>query len=140
MAGKLTNQQRELVKNLTKGMTISDAALKAGYSELWPRQAGHQALEAIRNKMPEVLEKAGLTDEALIDKYLRPALEAEETKFFQKDGQVTDQRNVWAWGPRLTALDMAFNLKGSYAAKKPEDLPPLAVQIVTNVNFPDPHA
>ncbi len=136
---QLTPQQRLLVKNLTKGMTITDAALKAGYSEHCPGQVGHDALKAIRLKMPEVLERAGLTDESLVEKYLKPALQATETKFAQFEGQFTDEREVLAWGPRLTALDMVYNLKGSYAPKQVEAKGFLGpVQIVTNVNFPEP--
>lgn len=137
---KLTPQQKLLVKHLIKGMSITDAALKAGYSPNCPGQVGSQALEAIRLKMPEVLEKAGLTDESLIENYLKPALQATETKFAQFEGQFSDEKEVLAWGPRLTALDIAFNLKGSYAPKGNQPIAPIAVQIVTNVNFPDPHA
>jgi len=116
---KLTPQQRALVKNLVKGMSITDAAREAGYADNgYVGQMGSQALEAIRLKMPEVLEKAGLTDEALVENYLKPALEAEETEFAKFEGRITDERNVVAWGPRLTALDLAFNLKGSYAPKQ----------------------
>ena len=115
----LTPQQRKLLKGLAKGMTITDAALAAGYSDKYAGQVGSQALEAIRRKMPEILDKYGLSDDALVEKYLKPALEANETKFAQKDGLFTDEREVTAWGPRLTALDMAFNLRGSYAPKEP---------------------
>lgn len=137
---KLTPQQRALVKNLVKGMSITDAALKAGYSENCPGQVGSQALAIIKQKMPELMDNIGLTDERLLTRYLKPALDANETKFFQKDGLVTDTRDVIAWGPRLTALDLAFNLKGCYAPKGNLPILPIAVQIVTNVNFADPHA
>lgn len=118
MAKFLTPQQRKLLKGLAKGMTITDAALEAGYSEKYAGQVGSQALESIRRRMPEILDKHGLTDDALVEKYLKPALEAHETKFAQKDGIFTDEKDVIAWNPRLTALDMAFNLRGSYAPKK----------------------
>jgi hypothetical protein len=95
-------------------MSLSEATIAAGYSDQNPRQSGFQALEQIRKKMLELLDKHGLTDDSLIDKYLRPALEAKETKFAQFEGKFTDKRNVVAWGPRLTALDMALNLKGSF--------------------------
>lgn len=128
------------MKNLTKGMSITDAAIKAGYSNSTRAvagQLGSQALENIRLKMPEVLENAGLTDESLVEDYLKPLLKATETKFFQKDGVVTDIRDVIAWGPRSTGLDMAFNLKGSYAPKfDPKNMPMIPVQIVTNITLP----
>ena len=107
-----------MLKGLAKGLTITDAAKAAGYSDKYAGQVGSQALENIRIKMPAVLDKYGLTDDALVEKYLKPALEANETKFAQKDGIFTDERDVVAWGPRLTALDLAFNLKGSYAPKE----------------------
>jgi phage terminase small subunit len=136
MAGKLTPQQRALVKNLAKGMTLTEAAIQSGYSENNARQSGYQALEGIRTKMPELLDRHGLTDESLIDKYLRPALEAEETKFAQKDGLFTDAKNVISWGPRLTALDMAFNLKGSFPQRDKNSIVAMPVQIITNITLP----
>lgn len=118
MSKKLTPQQKALVKNLAKGMSISDAAREAGYADNgYVGQIGSQALENIRLKMPEVLEKHGLTDDALVENYLKPALDAEETEFAKFEGRITDSRNVIAWGPRLQALDIAFNLKGSYPRK-----------------------
>ena len=114
---KLTPQQRMLVKHLLKGMSITDAAIKAGYSEKYAGQCGSQALEAIRQKMPQILDNAGLTDKALVEKYLKPALEANETTFAKFQGKITDSKDCISWGPRLNALDVAFNLKGSYAPK-----------------------
>ena len=96
-------------------MTITDAAKKAGYSVKAPGQAGYQALKQIRERMPQVLEKAGLTDEALIHKYLIPLLNAKETKFFAFQGEVVETQDVEALGIRKDALDMTFRLKGSYA-------------------------
>lgn len=118
---KLTGQQKSLVRNLVKGMSITDAAREAGYADNgYVGQIGSQALEAIRLKMPEVLEKAGLTDDALVENYLKPALNATETEFAKYEGAITDEREVISWGPRLQALDITFNLKGSYAPKKKE--------------------
>jgi hypothetical protein len=118
MKQKLTPQQKLLVKKLAEGMSITEAARAAGYADNgYVGQLGSQALEAIRLKMPEVLERHGLTDDSLVENYLKPALKAEETEFAKFEGRITDQRNVVAWGPRLQALDIAFNLKGSYAPK-----------------------
>ncbi|SRR5579885_257148 len=127
---KLTPRRRKFVRNLVKGMSITDAALKAGYSPRCAAQLGSAALESIRIKMPEVLEQAGLTDSALIKKYLKPALRAQETKFAQVDGKFTDERKVPAWATRLSALDMVFNLKGSYAAKPQQNNTAVAIQVV----------
>jgi hypothetical protein len=47
-------------------------------------QAGYQALAQLRGRVPELLERHGLGEEVLIEKYLKPLLEAEETKFFNE--------------------------------------------------------
>jgi len=115
-----TYRERALVRNLAKGLNVTQSALAAGYSDKHPGQSGWQALESIRHKMPEVLDEHGLTDCALIEKHLLPALEAQETKFVQRGGKITDQMNVVAWSARLRALDLVFRLKGSYAPTKPD--------------------
>lgn len=120
---KLTPQQRALVKNLTKGMSITEAAREAGYADNgYVGQMGSQALENIRLKMPAILDKHGLTDEVLVENYLKPLLNAEETEFAKFEGRITDERNVVAWGPRKEGLDIAFRLKGSYAPKSADEL------------------
>lgn len=65
--------------------------------------------------MPQVLERHGLTDDALIEKYLKPLLVAKETKFFAFQGEVIETHDVEALGIRKEALDMTFRLKGSFA-------------------------
>lgn len=136
MKTALSDQQRSLVKFLAKGMSLTDAALKAGYSPECAGQSGYQALKAIRRKMPALLDSKGLTDEALIEKYLKPALEAKETKFFAHEGIVKDERELIAWSPRLTALDMAFNLRGDYA--KQSDLDPDHARMTVVFDIPRP--
>jgi hypothetical protein len=76
------------------------------------------------------MDEIGLDDHSLIEQYLRPALEAKETIFFQKDGQPTAKRDVIAWGPRLTALKEAFLLQGSYAPRDPREAAQYGVKII----------
>ncbi|MGB7282031.1 MAG: hypothetical protein WBE13_07215 [Candidatus Acidiferrum sp.] len=111
----LTQRERLLLGALANGATYAEAARHAGYSAKHLRQSGFQAFQILKMKMPELLEKKGLSDDATIDKYLRPALEAKETVFAKYEGKITDKRDVVAWGPRLSALDILFRLKGSYA-------------------------
>ena len=112
-----TPRQLALLKNLSMGCSITDAARKAGYSKKWPGQAGFQALQSLKVKMPELLNGLGLNDAMLIEKHLKPLLRAQTTKFFQHQGKVRDKRVVAANEVRLQALDMAFRLRGSYAPK-----------------------
>ncbi|SRR6266705_5264353 len=135
---KLTVRQVLLIKNLTKGMTIADAAKQAGYSENCPGQVGWTALAAIKEKMPAILDRHGLTRDYLVDRCLKPLIEATETKFFQKDGKIEDEVEVVAWGPRKDGLDMAFKLRGDYAAVEKNGDAVVNVQINTNVQVPEP--
>ena len=124
-----------------KGKTVGEAARDAGYSDKNPDQSGYQALKIAKKKVPELMDIYGLSPAALIEKYLAPALEATETKFFQKDGKITDEADVVAWGPRIQALDIAFNLGGSYPQTgKNGNGVAVNVQIVTNTQFADPYA
>jgi hypothetical protein len=109
---KLTQKERAFVKALPKATSQAEAAVVAGYSPKNPDQSAYQALKSVRKKMPDLMDELGLTDTVLIQKYLVPALEAQETKFFADKGIVLDQRDVIAWGPRLQALQLAGKWKG----------------------------
>jgi len=45
-----------------------------------------------------------LTDDALIEKHLKPMLRATTTVFVKHEGKVTDEHEVIAWGPRIASL------------------------------------
>jgi hypothetical protein len=130
---RLTPMQSQLVKNLVNGMSITDAALEAGYSENCPAQSGSQALDAIRRKMPQILDKAGLTEDGVIENYLKPLMNAQDTEFAKFEGKISDTRKVEAWGPRAQGLDMYFRLRGSYAPTRlgiPNGEDPIHVQVI----------
>jgi hypothetical protein len=112
---QLKPRQVALVKNLVDGMTITEAARRAGYSKKCPGQAGYQALQNLKLKMPELLDRLGLSEVVLIEKHLKPMLSAQTTKFFQHRGKVAGKRLVTDNEARLNALDLAFKLRGSYA-------------------------
>jgi hypothetical protein len=112
---KLTPRQHAFVKNLAKGASQKDAFIAAGYKAKHPDQGAHQALKQIQDKVPQIMNQMGLTDHVLIEKYLVPLLEAEETKFFKEGSK---RINVAALGIRHTALDTAFKLRGSYAPRR----------------------
>jgi hypothetical protein len=126
-----------LVKNLVDGMTLTEAARRAGYSKKWPGQAGHQVLQNLKPKMPELLERLGFSDVALVEKHLKPLLNARMVKFFQHKGKVTDKRIVPDNDARLRTLDMAFKLRGAYAPTDPKLEEPLGVQVIL-VDIPRP--
>ena len=145
---KLTDRQRKLIEGIVEGKTGHQAALNAGYSPKNPDQSAYQAMKNIGERMREVMDRLGLTDEQLIQKHLVPLLEARETKFFAfrktvavpatkkrkeavKIVQVIDTREVEALGIRVSALDMAFKLRGDYAPRQLEIDPDTPIPVRT---------
>jgi hypothetical protein len=118
----------KFIKERTQGKSFSEAAIAAGYSEKNARQSGYQAMQQLRGRVPDLMDKHGLrapadwcspgrSEDTLIDKYLRPLLEAEETKFFAIRGKL-ESRKVKVNGVRHAALNTAFMLHGSYAPRR----------------------
>jgi hypothetical protein len=112
---KLTVRQSRLLKAIPHSKTLSEAGAKAGFS---CRQSAHESFQAIAEKAPEVLQRLGLTTEYVLDKYLRPLLEAKETKFFQNQGIVMQEKEVDALDIRLRAIDTWAKLAGAYSIQK----------------------
>jgi len=129
----------KFIQERAKGRNYAEAAVAAGYSEKNARQSGYQAMEQLRGRVPDLLDLHGLSEGTLIDKYLRPLLEAEDTIFFQKDGKVRQRVKVPALSIRHSALRTAFELHGSYAPRlhdnKAQDGPP--IRFVMDLPRPD---
>jgi hypothetical protein len=81
------------------------------------------------------MNQLGLTEEHLIDKHLRRHLNAKRTVFFQKDGKVKDSRKTEALEIQSKALDMAFQLHGSYAPRDPAEAAQFGIKVVV-ASFP----
>jgi hypothetical protein len=133
----LTPRQIAFTKHLLTGATITEAARKAGYSEKNLAQSGHQALQTIRLKGPELMARLELTPSVLIEKYLVPLLSATKTKFFQYKGKIIESRAVPDHHTRLMALDMAFRLMGAYASYESVPSAQAGVNVVI-VDVPGP--
>jgi hypothetical protein len=131
---KLTPRQHAFVKNLAKGASQKDAFIAAGYKAKHPDQGAHQALKQIQGKVPQIMDEMGLTDHLLIEKYLVPLLDAEETKFFNEGKK---RINVPALGIRHTALDTAFKLRGSYASRNPKEAEQFGAKVIV-LDMPRP--
>jgi hypothetical protein len=97
-------------------------------------RSAHQALKQIQRKVPQIMDEMGLTDHLLIEKYLVPLLDAEETKFFNEGKK---RINVPALGIRHTALDTAFRLRGSYAPRDPKEAEQFGIKVVV-LDIPRP--
>ena len=130
----LSSRQHSFLKAYAKGKTLKQAAIEAGYSKKNADQSGYQALKAIKVRAADLMDEMGLTDRVLIEKYLVPLLDAEETKFFNEGKK---RINVAALGIRHTALDTAFKLRGSYAPRDPAEAAQFGIKVVV-VDVPRP--
>lgn len=90
-----------------------------------PAPAGHPRLDCA-----DVSQIFSTSEQVGIEMYLKPALEATETIYAQKNGKFRDKREVIAWGPRLTALKELFLLHGSYAPRDPKATEQFGIKVV----------
>jgi hypothetical protein len=103
-------------------MNQTGAAKAAGYrctTDESFRAIGYQNFTKLHNRIELWLDEMGLSDTRLMLKLIE-LLEAKETKYFQKDGVVTDQRDVEALEVQRRTLDMIFRMKGMYAPERHE--------------------
>jgi hypothetical protein len=146
---KLTPKQSKLVQAFAEGAkSNAEAAIAAGYSPNHARQSGFQALESIRRKTPETMDELGLSVPALIDKHIRPLLEAEETKLFliqtteKRDGKrvkVTKALRVKVPdnATRRYITRLALELQGAFPPADPKLAAQIGVKVVV-VDIPRP--
>jgi hypothetical protein len=128
---RLTPRRRKLIELMAQGgMSNSQAAIAAGYSPKNARQSAYQVLNQLSLTMPELLDKAGLSKPAVIDKYLRKLLDAKRTQFFQYKGRVRDKRLVDALEIQIAALEVWARMMGAYAPTRTEQQNTSAVSVI----------
>jgi hypothetical protein len=126
----MTPKQKLWLDSYLKHFNQGQASRDAGYgckSEKAFRNVGYQNYVKLFPIIQQWFEDHGLSDDSLKNKLLA-ALDAMETKFFQHEGEVSDEREVIAWGPRLKALEMAMRAKDMFAAER------LKIDAEVNVN------
>ncbi len=109
-------RRQRFVEALVDGKSMRQAALAAGYSE-------SMAATACRDIMPQTREafKRAMHHRISIGKLsdtIAAGLDANETKFFQFEGQVTDHRDVVAWSERREYAKLAANLMSLESPKE----------------------
>src|SRR5579859_7584900 len=95
MAKRLTPKQRALIKAKLKNpdATSEELARQTPYSSgTTVREA--LSSKAVKARLSELMEKHPQLNREVRLKKLAEGLDAKETKFFQKDGIVTDSREV----------------------------------------------
>lgn len=131
---KPTIRAMKALKARASGATYKEAGIAAGYSPKNAAQSSYQAINQLRGRIPDLLEKKGLGEEVAIEKYLKPLLEAEETKFFNEGRK---RINVAALAIRLAAVRELFLLHGSYAPRDPKEAAQFGVKVVV-MDLPRP--
>ncbi len=82
-------------------------------------EIGYQNSIILQPTIAKWLDEIGLSENALKEK-LHQLVNARQTKFFQKDGLVTDTREVAALEVQRKSVDMGFKIHGTYSAEKRE--------------------
>ena len=100
----------KFTEGVIAGKSMYQAAIDAGYSKSYARNPSKALAPNMRELFRKVLEHHAPIGK--LTKRIAEGLDAEETKFFQKDGIVTDGRNVIAWSERREAAALASRLLG----------------------------
>ena len=75
------------------------------------RQAAIESGLELREQLPQLMDEIGLDPRSILCR-IREKLDAQETKFFQFEGRVSDSRNVEAHAIQLRAIELAAELRG----------------------------
>jgi Zn-dependent metalloprotease len=110
-----------IAKEMLKGAPACDALITAGYSKKTPvTQILNQNI--VKQTFNNILEKTGLTDDAIADK-LKQLFNAKTTKFFADKGVVTDQREVEDNTIQLDTTKTLLKVKGHITDKTSIEVP-----------------
>lgn len=153
---KFSNRQKKLLQELPNSKTVTEAAIKAGYSPKTAGQGGHQAIKAMRGRIPDLMDRIGLSEEFLIERHLKRHLTKTRTVFVREE--VIQKRATGTGKSRrveeivrhkvkkytlednqvqLRAMEQAFLLHGSYAPRDPKEAAQFGVKVVVmNVRGP----
>jgi len=104
----LKPRQAKLLEGLVEGKSVRAAALEAGYSA---NTAAHPEDLLDTVAMRKALNHLLAPPEKIAAR-INEGLDAMETRFFQFQGEVTEARNVIAWGERRAYAELAARLKG----------------------------
>ena len=112
-------RRQKLIEACLTGKPLKDVAIETGLS---PKTANDQVTKILREPRVQesfvrILEESGLTDKFLAEK-IRSLVDAKTMLYFQKDGVVTDQREVEAVETQRKTLELITKLKGHLQESK----------------------
>ena len=119
----LKKRAKKFTQALLAGESETQALVTAGYSYNTAKSRDCTLLTDPRHLKPfiSILTDAGVTDKFLAEK-TRSLLDAKKTEFFQRDGKVTDQREVDALETQRKTLELATKLKGHLKEQSQGDI------------------
>jgi hypothetical protein len=99
------------IKRTEAGQALSEPERTEVANALISGKIGELKSPQMREALVQALVGLGVTSEFLAEK-IREGLEADETKYFQHEGNVTDERQAVAWAHRHSYLRTALKLMG----------------------------
>lgn len=114
---RLTTKESRLIEELPKHETRAEAAIAAGYTSVYPVQAASRALSQIVKKSPEIMKELGLDTRAVVDKHIRPLLEANDIRQDKYGGNYTVPDN----STRLRAAETVLKLNDAFPREEVTD-------------------
>ena len=133
----LRPKQQKYLRARIAGKSKKEAAQVAGYSPKNLAQSAYQTEKLMAQKVSDLYDRHGLTDDAIIEKHLLPLLAANETKFFAHNGKIISQREVKALGIRMAAMRLLAEMKGMLK-QEAENLGPNFKVVVINAEHRPP--
>jgi len=106
-------RRAKILEAAIDGKDIKKAAIETGLS---PKTAADQASKILHDPITQRTFKMILDEEGVSDKFLaqkiRNLMDAKQTLYFQKDGQVTDERQIEALETQRKTCELVAKLKG----------------------------
>ena len=103
--GRNNPRLAKFTEGIISGKSMYQASLDAGYSEAYAKNAYKYVMPAAREIFRTALERHAPIGK--VTQRIAEGLDAMETKFFQKEGIVTDSRDVINWSERREAAKLA---------------------------------
>lgn len=126
---KLKPRQRKYIEAVVGGMTREEAKRFAGYSETTrPARIENPSIKAAFARLIKQAVPAHI-----LAKRIAEGLNAEETKFFQHEGKITDQANVIAWSERRQYAQLAAQYGGYVETETSPGKGDVSVELVVKI-------
>lgn len=115
----ISKRKLKYIKAVANGATKKAAALQVGYSESVAENAkSHIETPDVRAVFAELVREQ-IPAKKIVAR-IKEGLDAKETKFFQFEGEVTDQRDVIAWTERRHYAALAAEFGGYHVPPQKE--------------------